>query len=171
MVKTKHQFVMTDDYIAEAQRLSIAQNKTLKLFYQTWWVWWLPRPVILGFVLYLLLNHAESSAALFGFLLIFHFAAEWLGRRNLAKARNRVRTKNTTSTVTMSEKGVELDGANGSSQIKWAAMLSPAIYPSGVLIKFSRFAMVWLPDKALIEGSAADVRQLLADNVIDGKPV
>ena len=171
MLKTKHRFVITDAYIAEAQRLSIAQNKTLKLLYQTWWVWWLPRPVILGFVLYLLLNHAESSAALFGFLLIFHVAAEWLGRRNLAKARNRVRTKNTTSTVTMSEKGVELDGANGSSQIKWAAMLSPAIYPSGVLIKFSRFAMVWLPDKALIEGSAADVRQLLADNVIDGKPV
>jgi hypothetical protein len=164
-LKTKHQFVITDEYIAEAQRLSIAQNKTLKFLYQTWWGWWLPRPIILGFIVYMFWSHDESGAALFGFFLILSFVGEWLARRNLAKARNKVRTKNTTSMVTMDEQGVAIDGANGSSQLKWSAMLPPAIYHDGVLIKFSRLSMVWLPDKALTEGSVAEVRQLLSDHV------
>jgi hypothetical protein len=46
-------------------------------------------------------------------------------------------------------------------------MLQPAIYPDGVVIKFSRFAMVGRPDQALIDGSPADVRQLLSENVKD----
>jgi hypothetical protein len=33
-MKTTHQIVSTDEYIAEAQRLAIAQNKALKFFYR-----------------------------------------------------------------------------------------------------------------------------------------
>jgi hypothetical protein len=47
-VKTTHQIVLTDEYIAEGQRLSISQNKTLKFMYQTWWMWWLPRVAMVG---------------------------------------------------------------------------------------------------------------------------
>jgi hypothetical protein len=32
-----------------------------------------------------------------------------------------------------------------------------------------RFALIWLPGQALIEGSAADVRTLLAENVKDSE--
>jgi hypothetical protein len=51
MVKTSHQIVLTDEYIAEGQRLSISQNKTLKFMYQTWWVWWLPRVAMVGIII------------------------------------------------------------------------------------------------------------------------
>jgi hypothetical protein len=159
--------MITDEYIAEAQRLSIAQNKTLKFFYQTWWAWWLPRTVIVGLMIFLYLINLGSTVVLLGVVLVFSFTGEWLGHRNLAKARKKVRAKGTITTVSMNEQGVDMEGANGNSHLKWSAMLQPAIYADGVLIKFSRFAMVWLPDQALIEGSPADVRSLLAENVKD----
>jgi hypothetical protein len=50
ILKTTHQFVLTDEYIADAQRLMIAQNKMLKFLYQTWWMWWLPCVVVAGVI-------------------------------------------------------------------------------------------------------------------------
>jgi hypothetical protein len=116
-------------------------------------------------VLYLI--NMGSTAALLGVFLVVSFTGEWFGRWNLAKARKKVRTKGTTSMVTMNDQGIDMEGANGNSHLKWSAMLQPAIYPDGVLIKFSRFAVVWLPDQALIDGSPADVRRLLSENVKD----
>jgi hypothetical protein len=165
-VKTTHQLVLTDEYVAEAQRLRIAQNKTLKFLYQTWWSWWLPRVGMVGLIIYLLLNHFESSVvAMTGAFLAIHFFAEWFGRRNLAKARKKIRFKGSTTTVSMDENGVDVVGEAGTTHGKWPGILPPAIYPNGVLIRFNRIAMIWLPDQALIEGSAADVRRLLDENV------
>jgi hypothetical protein len=170
-MKTTHRFVMTDDYIANAQRMAISQNKTLKFLYQTWWAWWLPRVVIVPSMIVLYLMNLGSTVALFGVILVLSFTGEWLGRRNLAKARNRVRGKGTTTTLSMDDQEIAIENANGNSHLNWSAMLQPAIYADGVLIKFSRLAMVWLPDQALIEGSAADVRKLLAENVKDSLAV
>jgi hypothetical protein len=170
-MKTTHQFVITDDYIAKAQRMAISQNKMLNFFYQTWWAWWLPRVVILPSMIVLYLLNLESTMTLLGVLLVLSFTGEWLGRRNLAKARNRVRGKGTTTTVSMDDQEIAIENANGNSHLKWSAMLQPAIYADGVLIKFSRLAMVWLPDQGLIEGSPTDVRKLLAENVKDSSAV
>jgi hypothetical protein len=120
-------------------------------------------------VLYLM--NLESTVALLGVILVVSFTGEWLGRRNLAKARNRVRGKGTTTTLSMDDQEIAIENANGNSHLKWSAMLQPAIYADGVLIKFSRLSMVWLPDQALIEGSPADVRKLLAENVKDSLTV
>jgi hypothetical protein len=166
-LKTTHQFVLTDEYVAEAQRLMIGQNKTLKLLYQTWWVWWLPRVVIAGIIIYCLLHHLESPAAVLGVFLAIHFWGQWFGRRAMAKARKSMRTKGSTTVVSMNDQGIDIDGAHGTSHLKWSAMLQPIIYPQGVLIKFSRLAGLWLPDYALTEGSPADVRMLLAENAKD----
>ena len=97
--------MITDEYIAEAQRLSIAQNKTLKFFYQTWWAWWLPRTVIVGLMIFLYLINLGSTVVLLGVVLVFSFTGEWLGHRNLAKARKKVRAKGTITTVSMNEQG------------------------------------------------------------------
>lgn len=167
ILKTTHQFVLTDEYTADAQRLVIAQNKPLKFLYKTWWVWWLPRVIVAGAIIYLLLNHLESTAALLGTFLLFTFWGEWFGRRALANARKNVRTKGSTSVVSMNVQGVDIDAVQGNSHLKWSAMLQPTICPHGVLIKFSRLAALWLPDYALTEGSPADVRKLLAENVKD----
>jgi hypothetical protein len=159
---------MTDEYIAEAQRLSIAQNKTLRFLYQTWWSWWLPRVGMGGFLIYCLVNHFEwSTSAILGGFLVLSFVGEWVGRRGLAKARERARFKGSTTTVSMDGNGVDTVGEAGNLHAKWLGIIPPTIYPYGVMVKFSRFAMIWLPDNALIEGSPDDVRRLLADNVKD----
>jgi hypothetical protein len=49
-------------------------------------------------------------------------------------------------------------------------VLKPVINPNGVIVKFSPFSMLWLPDQALTEGTPAEVRQLLADNVKETAP-
>jgi hypothetical protein len=165
IVETIHKLILTEEYIAEAQRLSIAQNKTLKLMYQTWWVQWVARAIMVGFIIYSILNRMDFAAILFGVFLVISFFGEWFGRRTLAKARERVRGKGSTTVVSMNEQGVDIDGALGNSHLKWPAILQPAIYPQGVLIKFSRLSTLWLPDQSLVEGSSADVRQLLAEHI------
>jgi hypothetical protein len=111
----------------------------------------------------------ESTAALFGFLLVISIWAEWFGRRSLAKARRNVRTMGSTSVVSINEDGVDIDGALGNSHLKWAAMLQSVVYPQGVLIRLSRISALWLPDHALTEGSPAEVRLLLAEHVGDSE--
>ena len=167
-VKTTHQFVLNDEYIAEAQHLAIAQNKTLKFMYQTWWVWWLSRVVMIGFIIFCVVSHFDwSLTAWFGGFLVFSFVGEWAGKRSLANARKKTRFKGSTSTISMDESGVDVVGEAGNSHAKWAGILPPAVHPNGVLVKFSRFAMIWLPDRALVAGSPDDVRKLLAENVKD----
>ena len=167
-MKTTHQIVLTDDYIADAQRLSIAQNKTLKLIYQTWWTWWLPRVGFVGFIIYGVVNHFDwSFTAEFGGFLLLSFLGEWAGRRSLAKARQKMRFRGSTVTVSMDENGVDVVGEAGNSHAKWSGILSREIYPNGVTVKLSRLAAIWLPDQALTEGSAADVRKLVAENIKD----
>lgn len=165
-MKTTHEILLTDEYIAEAQRLAIAQNIVLKLMHQTWWFFWVPRFIVIGAAI-VFWSLGDSNFFLFFLALLFclSFLGPFLSRRNLAKARKQVRAKGTTTTVSMDSAGIDMQGALGNSHLKWAAMLNPAIYPNGVLIKFSRLSMVWLPDQNLSEGSPADVRQLLAENV------
>jgi hypothetical protein len=165
-MKTTHQILLTDEYIAEAQRLAIAQNTVLRLMHQTWWFFWVQRLIFLGAAI-LFWSLGDSNFLLFFLALMFglSFLSPFLSRRNLAKARRKFRAKGTTTTVSMDAAGIDMQGALGNSNLKWIAMLKPAIYSNGVLIKFSRLSMVWLPDQSLSEGSPADVRQLLAENV------
>ena len=105
---------------------------------------------------------------MFAGFLALSFVGEIVARRSMSNARKRVRTIGTTNTVSMDENGIDAQGILGNSHLNWPAMLKPAIYPNGVLIKFSRTNVVWLPDQSLVEGSPADVRQLLATNVKAG---
>ena len=75
--------------------------------------------------------------------LLFTFLGEFLSRRTLARARNRSKSKGSTTTVSMDENGVDIEGALGKSHLKWAALLPPAITPNGVLLRFSRPSGVW----------------------------
>jgi hypothetical protein len=168
--KTVHRIVVTDVYIAELQRLSIAQNKVFKFVYQTWWAWWLPRAIFAGVVVFGLAYHLDwGFTAVFSVLLVISFLGSWSGRRGLAKARDRVRFKGSTTTVTMGENGVDVVGEAGNTHLKWSGLLPPVVYPNGVLLKLSRISYLWLADQALTEGSPEQVRQLLAEHVKDSK--
>ena len=169
-MKTMHRIFMSDEYVAEAQRLSIAQNKMLKFVYQTWWSWWLPRAAMAALIIWLIVNGFDWSltAWLVAFIALSLFA-EWLGKRNLVKRRKKL-ISDSSIIVSMDENGVDVVAENSNSHSKWAGMLPPLVYPHGVLIKFSRLSGIWLPDQALIEGSPDDVRKLLAENVKDSGP-
>jgi hypothetical protein len=165
-LKTTHRIFVDDAYIAETQRLALAQNKALKLMYQTLWGGWLPRLVLFVCGVSFMFAEILRPAGAFSIaLLVLSFGGEVLKRRGLAKARKKVRTKGSTNTVTMDDQGIVTSSVFGTSRLEWTIMLPPAIYPDGVLIKLSRASMVWLPDQTLVEGSPADVRQLLAENV------
>jgi len=164
-MRTVHRIVLSDEYIAEAQRLTIAQNRTLRLMYQTWWVWWLPRVVIVGLLGFLLIEKLTFDAVLLGAFLVLSFFGELFSRRTLARARDRTRAKGSTTTLAMDENGIDAVGALGNTHLKWTAILPPAITPDGVLIRLSQLNGMWLPDKALVEGSPSDVRPLLNVNV------
>jgi hypothetical protein len=164
-MKTAHQIVLTEEYIAEAQRLAIAQNTALRLMYQTWWFLWIPRFIFaVAAIVFWFLN--SSFFALFLVLMFgLSFLGQYLLRRNLAKARRQFRAKGTTTTVSMDSNGIDTLGDFGNSHLKWVAVLKPAIYSNGVLLKLSRVSVLWLPDQSLIEGTPVDVRKLLAENV------
>jgi hypothetical protein len=160
-----YRIVLTDEYLEEAQRLSLAQHTTLRLMYQTEWVWWLPRVIFAAALVFLLVEKLTQAAVVTGAFLVLTFIGPFHSRRTLAKARKRTRAKGSTTTITMDENGVDIDGALGHSHLKWAAMLPPVIRADGVLLKFSRLGGTWLPDTALVEGSANEARQLLASKV------
>jgi hypothetical protein len=165
-MRTAHRILISEEYIAEAQRRAIAQNALLRLVYQTRWVRWLAHVIFLAcFLLAAYVPDLRPMGVLFGGLLVVSIAGEIYGRRSLARARGRVRAKGTITMLTMDEQGIEASGALAESRFKWDAVLERAVYPDGVLVKFSRLNMVWLPDSALVEGSPADVRELLRANV------
>jgi hypothetical protein len=167
-MKTTHRIVLTGEYIAKVQHLSIAQNRTLRFMYQTWWAWWLPRVGLVGFIIFCVVNHFDwSVTAMFAAFLVLSFLGEWVGQRSLARARKNTRFKGSTTTVSMDENGVDVVGEAGNSHGNWSGILPPTVSPNGVLFKFSRFAVIWLPDEALVEGSPDDVRKLLEENVKD----
>jgi hypothetical protein len=169
-MKTTHKIVLTDEFIAEAQRIAIAQNTVLRLMYQTWWIRWIPRFIFAGAAIAFWILNSPLFALFLALMFGLSFLGQYLVRRNLAKARREFRAKGTTTTVSMDENGIDTLGAFGNSHLKWVAVLKPTIYSNGVLIKLSRLSMLWLPDQSLIEGTPAEVRQLLADSVKDATP-
>lgn len=160
-MKTVHRNILDDEYIADAQRLTIAQNWMLRFMYQTWWTWWLPRIAFLGGMAFLVHIGAMRDAVIVGLFLLLTIFGEVHSRWTLARRRRRFRSKGTTTTVTMDDDGIRSVGALGESNLKWKAVLKAAILPHGVLFQLTRMSWVWLPDRTLVEGTPGDVRQLL----------
>jgi hypothetical protein len=169
-LKTTHRLQMTDEYIAEAQRLSIEQNKALRFMYQTWWVWWVPRLGMIGFIVYFVVEGFDwILKAEFGAFLALSVFGEWWGRRRLAAARIKMRSDDPI-TVSMDKNGFDIVGVNSTSHSNWIAMPVPLIRANGVFLKLSRLSGIWLPDNVLSEGTPEDVRALLAENISDAAP-
>jgi hypothetical protein len=164
-VKTIHQIVLSDDYIAQTQRLVIQHNKALRLMYGSWWVWWIPRIALASVILFLLMHHVTDVVWWPAGFIVLSFAVEWSTRRSLARSRSRVRAKGSTTTVIMDEAGLYITAVLATTNVKWAALSAPVLMSDGVLINLARGTGFWLPDKCLIEGSAQDVRQILRQAV------
>jgi len=160
-----YRIVLTDEYIEDAQHVNIAQNRALRLIYQTGWVRWFPRVTFAATSVLLVVVKQTAVAVVTGASFLLTFAGQFYLRWTLAKARRRIRFKGSTLTLRMDENGVEIDGAVGHTHLRWGAMPPPVIRHHGILIKLTRLRGIWLPDVALVEGSAAEARQLLASRV------
>ncbi|MFP5229563.1 MAG: YcxB family protein [Acidobacteriota bacterium] len=159
-----HRLVWDDAYIAEAQRVMLAQNRSFRLMYQTWWVWWIPRFVVLAVIGWLIVAGVKVGLSVYGYFIGFLFLhpfGEYWAHRSLARARARNRNRGSTTTVTMSDEGIDIVGALGSSKLKWKAPRSISVKPDGILLMHSNLTGLWLPGAALVEGTPDDVRQLL----------
>jgi hypothetical protein len=120
---------------------------------------------MIGFIVYFVVERFEwYLIAEFGGFLALSFFGEWWGHRKLATARKRSRSDEPL-TVSMDENGFDIVGTMGNSHSNWLKIPMPVIRDNGVLLKLSRLSGIRLPDHALIEGSAEDVRKLLAENV------
>src|SRR5207245_11016779 len=90
-MRTTHRILVNDEYIAAAQHLSIAQNRGLRLIYQTWWMVWPPRAIlfacVVGSFFFWILR---PTAAFCGALLALSFASEVFSLRSLAIATQRI---------------------------------------------------------------------------------
>lgn len=161
-MKTVHQLLLSDEYIAESQRINIAQNRTLRFIYQTWWVWWIPRIVFVGAIAFLLAIRLWWDARILAGFLLFTFFGEHFVQRSLARARNRTRAKGTTTMVSLDENGIDVVGELGNSHLKWDALYRPVVRSDGVLIKFTNARGLWLPDRTLVKGTPTDVRNLIS---------
>jgi hypothetical protein len=161
-MRTVHQIVLSDDYLAQTQRLVIQHDRKLRLTYGSWWVWWVPRMALALTMLFLLTHRMAAVVWLPAGFIILSFAGEWSLRRGLAQARKRSRAKGSTMTVIMDAAGVNVSGTLATTDVKWPALRAPVVLSDGVLINLTPTSGLWLPDTCLVEGSAADVRQILA---------
>jgi hypothetical protein len=169
-MKTTHTVVITDEYLAEAQRVAIAQNRTLRLLYQNRWVWWLPRIGLAAFLIFMIVNRYLEGIIIFGGFLVLSFFGEIFGRRSLARGRGRNAMKGSTTTFSMDEQGLSVVGPNSAAEIRWPAVVRAITYPQGVVLRMQSGGFMWLPDQSLTEGSPEDLRQLLSKQVKDCSP-
>ena len=167
-----HQVVLTEEYLEEVQRIAIAQNAMLRFLYQSPWAWWPARVGLVAFMIFLMVNHVLSFelAVLFGSVLVATFIGEFLGRRNLARARQRNPLKGSQISFSMNEQGLDTVGPNSNAHVEWPGFSRVIIYANGVLLKMQSRALIWLPDQSLTAGTPADVRQLLANHIKDCVP-
>ncbi len=164
-MKTVHEIKLTDEYIAEAQRIAIRHNRSLRLLYGSGWLWWMPRGVLLVGIAFLLFERLTSVIWIPAAFLLASIFGELSVRTSLARARERTKGRGSTTIVSLDDDAVQVIGMFSDSQIQWEGLSPPVILPDGVLMRFSRASGLWLPDRALIEGSAAEVRQLMTTHI------
>lgn len=165
MTTTVHRIVWDDAYIAASQRMLIeTRNWSTRILYK-WWGWWIPRVLIAAYIVWLIASGAKvdsmSYAYFVGALLLNVFGELWI-YRSLVRARSRHRNRGSTTTVTLSEGGIDTVHPLGKSHLNWKATHSTKVEADGVLLMLSSHAGLWLPDAALAEGTPDQVRQLVA---------
>lgn len=168
MTTTVHRIVWDDAYIAASQRMLIGtRNWSTRVLYR-WWGWWIPRIVIVGFIVWLIATGVKvapiSYAYFVGALLLNVFGELWI-YRSLVRARAAHRNRGSTTIVTMSENGIDTSHPLGNSHLNWRAARSATVKADGVLLMLSSLAGLWLPDTALAEGGPDEVRRLVAASV------
>jgi len=171
-MKTMHRIEVTEEYLKEAQRLVLSQNKTLRMIYLNRGLWWLSLVVLVGCVIFLASMDALDwfLGLFFGAVITLSILGQILMPRSLAKSRNRNPMKGSLVTYSMGELGVDSVTPVSNAHLQWAAFSSVIIYADGVLLKMQMRAYMWLPDVSLTEGSPQETRQLVANHVKDCSP-
>jgi hypothetical protein len=88
---------------------------------------------------------------------------QYLIRRSLGSSRRLGKAKGTTVTVSMDDNGIDIVGAFSNTHLKWEGVRhQPAVRSEGVLLRITKANGLWLPDRALAEGTSGDVRRLVS---------
>jgi len=163
-MRTTHRVVADDDYLKEAQRISISQVAALRLIYQTPLIWWSCRAILVAAIIFMIEIDYARGAILPALFVLWSSIAPRTQEKSLSKARERSPVKGALVVFSLNEEGFESAAPNRTSQVKWAGVSRAILYPHGVLLELSPRNHSWLPDKSLTEGSPADLRQWLTDH-------
>jgi hypothetical protein len=171
-MKTMHRVEVTEEYLKEAQRLVLSQNKTLRMIYLNRGLWWLSLVALVGSVIFLAATHALDwfLGLFFGAAITLSVLGQILMPRSLAKARKRNPMKGSVVTYSMRELGVDSVTPVSNAHLQWAAFSLAIIYADGVLLKIQSRTYLWLPDVSLTEGSPEEARQFVRNHVKDCSP-
>ncbi len=164
-MRTTHRVVADDEYLKEVQRLSISQNRALRLIYLTPWVWWGSSAIYLAAVIFMIAIDFAGGAIPFALFLLLSLYMPRRQEKSLNKARERSPVKGGLIVFSLDDEGFESAAPNRNLQVKWPGVLRAIFYPHGVLLELSPRNYSWLADRSLTEGSPADVRQLLTDHL------
>jgi hypothetical protein len=160
-----YKVVFTDEYLEEAQRIAIAQNRTLRLLYQSQWVRWGPRVILALALIPVIMFQVYWGAAIIAFPLLMSFLQPIHSRRSLARARRSNPVRGSETSISMNDGGLDLVSAHSHGHTDWAGVMRVTLYSNGVLLELQPRRFVWLPDQCLIEGTPEQVRSSLSAHV------
>ena len=86
-MRTTHRVVADDDYLKEAQRLSISQVAALRLIYQTPLIWWSCRAIFVAAIIFMIAIDYARGAILSALFLLLSFIPPRSQEKSLSKAR------------------------------------------------------------------------------------
>ena len=150
---------LTDDHIVETYAQHRTQQKAL-----LWLAW--PMKIICALGLLALLGVGVFAKVYFvaAFAAFFLLLLAMGPRFDYWSMRRRWRRHpqfNELLRIEAADSGLTFTTPKSSGSAQWSVYTSAVARPQGVLLYSTKWEYFWLPDKAIAEGSAAEVRDLL----------
>ena len=150
---------LTDDHLVETYAQHRTQQRAL-----LWLAWPIKIICALGLLALLALGVYAKIYALIGFSAFFLLLLAVGPRFDYWYMRRRWRRHpqfNDSLQFEAADSGLSYVTPKSSGTIQWSAYTSAVARPLGVLLYVTKWDYYWLPDKAITEGSAAEMRDLL----------
>ena len=150
---------LTDDHIVETYAQQRTQQRAL-----LWLAW--PIKIICALGLIALLGVGVFAKVYFvaAFAVFFLLLLAMGPRFDYWSMRRRWRRHpqfNELLQIEAGDAGLTFSTPKSSGTAQWSVYTSAVVRPQGVLLYSTKWEYLWLPDKAIAEGSAAEVRELL----------
>lgn len=150
---------LTDDHIVETYAQHRTQQRAL-----LWLAWPMKIVCALGLLGLLALGVFAKIYFLIGFSAFFLFLLAMGPRFDYWLVRRRWRRHpqyNEVLRLEATDSGLTFAAPKSSGTVLWGAYTNAVARPLGVLLYATKWDYYWLPDKRIVEGTSAEVRELI----------